>query len=103
MIPDVNIFDKETGKWYNGVPPVIGDGVNEFVIGKEMRTGEPLMSGTPIERLRFMQAQRYWYVTEIATCVLCGREKKNRHRVYKEPERAGRTLFIEDACQEHFI
>jgi len=44
---------------------------------------------------------KYWYSTEIQYCVVCGREKKYRERVY-EKEKSG-TTFVEYACGEHFI
>lgn len=44
---------------------------------------------------------KYWYSTEIESCVLCGREKKSRTRVYTK-EQSG-TIYTEYACPEHFM
>lgn len=44
--------------------------------------------------------KKYWYRTEIQVCVLCGREKKNRYRVY-DRSKSG-TIISEDACYDHF-
>lgn len=45
--------------------------------------------------------KKYWYVTEIEFCVLCGREKKTKYRVYIKPKNKIKTK--EHACSEHFI
>jgi hypothetical protein len=44
---------------------------------------------------------KYWYHTEINVCVLCGKETKTRERVYQK-DKAG-TVWIDDACHNHFI
>lgn len=48
-----------------------------------------------------VKRSNYWYLTEVKYCVLCGREKKSRERVY-DKEKSG-TVFTEFACDEHFI
>lgn len=45
--------------------------------------------------------KKYYYVTEIEYCVLCGVEHKRRDRVKEKPEVS--IKFIEFACDEHFI
>ena len=45
--------------------------------------------------------QKYWYVTDIYACVLCGKEKRYRYRVYIKPENS--TNWKDDACPTHFI
>lgn len=45
--------------------------------------------------------QKYWYMTEIDYCVICGREKKCRYRVYEKPEHS--IILKETACHGHFI
>ena len=44
---------------------------------------------------------KYWYLTEVEYCVLCGRERKSRERVY-DKEKSG-TVFTEFACGNHFM
>lgn len=43
---------------------------------------------------------KYWYVTEIYACVLCGREIKSKYRVYIKPDRS--IIWHDDACHNHF-
>lgn len=44
--------------------------------------------------------KKYWYRTDIDTCVLCGKEIRNKYRVYVENEKG---LHVrENACWEHF-
>ena len=50
-----------------------------------------------------MDKKKHWYVTEIEMCVLCGREKKYRSRVYEEPQPHLKTIVTDDACGEHFM
>jgi hypothetical protein len=47
---------------------------------------------------------KYWYLVEIWSCVLCGKEKKIRERQYtpKPKDPSMRTVWHEDACYEHF-
>jgi len=45
--------------------------------------------------------QKYWYVTDIYCCVLCGYEKKYRYRVYEKPE--FKINWHDDVCAEHFM
>ena len=47
-----------------------------------------------------MKTKKYWYRTEIRSCVLCGVEKKGRHRVYNK-ENKGLHIY-DDACAQHF-
>ena len=43
---------------------------------------------------------KYWYSTKIEECVLCGRQRKSRERVY-DKEKSGLKLS-QFACHEHF-
>ena len=43
---------------------------------------------------------KYWYMTYIQICVLCGVERRWRKRVYKEEEKG--TVQEDCACHEHF-
>ena len=45
--------------------------------------------------------RKYWYATDVYTCVLCGKEKRYKERVYNESEKT--TKYIDDACGEHFM
>lgn len=48
----------------------------------------------------------YWYYTEIEECVLCGRSKSYKERIYDrpKPENPGdRIILRQNACYEHFI
>ena len=45
--------------------------------------------------------RKYWYATDVYTCVLCGIEKRYKERVYNESEKT--TKYIEEACGEHFM
>ena len=49
--------------------------------------------------------KKYWYHTEIWSCVLCGRETVYKERRYTpKPEYPGdRIKWHENACHEHFI
>jgi hypothetical protein len=50
--------------------------------------------------------KKYWYMTEITECVLCGRETKIKYRVYNKPRpsnRADRMIYKQDACAIHFM
>ena len=47
--------------------------------------------------------RKYYYMEEITSCVLCGRETKYRWRVYEKPEPHLRVNWKEDACCIHFI
>jgi len=44
---------------------------------------------------------KYWYITEIETCVLCGYEMKYRYRVPTKPVHS--IILKDNACPEHFI
>jgi len=44
---------------------------------------------------------KYWYMTDIEVCVLCGEEKKYKYRVYEKPE--FNINMTEFACNEHFM
>ena len=48
---------------------------------------------------------KYWYQTDVYVCVLCGIEKKYKHRVYvPKPERYEfRYIMHDDVCPEHFM
>lgn len=45
--------------------------------------------------------KKYWYITDIEECVLCGKEKKYRYRIYEPPEHPIRIKQF--ACHGHFI
>lgn len=45
--------------------------------------------------------KKYYYITEIEECVLCGKEKKRRYRVNKKPKNS--IDFKQFACETHFI
>ena len=45
--------------------------------------------------------RKYWYTTDVYMCVLCGREKRYKERVYNESKKG--TKYIDDACGEHFM
>lgn len=45
--------------------------------------------------------KKYWYVTEIYACVLCGHEKKHKYRVYEKP--INKIIWHDDVCATHFI
>ena len=49
--------------------------------------------------------KKYWYHTEIWSCVLCGRETKYKERRYTpKPENYGdRNVWHDDACGNHFL
>ena len=47
--------------------------------------------------------KKYWYKEEIEVCVLCGKEKKSRWRVFEKPELYEKVKLIDFACGEHFI
>jgi len=49
--------------------------------------------------------KKYWYYTEIYTCVLCGRETKYKERRYtpKPKDYGDRNIWRDDACGEHFM
>ncbi len=44
--------------------------------------------------------RKYWYNTEIYGCVLCGKEKVGRERVYKEEQKG--THWHDYVCSGHF-
>jgi len=48
-----------------------------------------------------VEKPKYWYLTEVEYCVLCGRERKSRERVYDKAKSG--TVFTEFACNNHFI
>ena len=47
----------------------------------------------------------YWYFTEVVSCVLCGKETRNKERRYtpKPDNPSERTVWREDACHNHFM
>lgn len=45
--------------------------------------------------------KKYWYRTDVYSCVLCGKEKKFKVRVHSIEEQG--TFWKDDACPEHFI
>lgn len=49
--------------------------------------------------LKKPKSQKYWYNTDVYCCVLCGKEKRYKSRVYTEGEK--KTKWIDDLCWEH--
>jgi len=47
--------------------------------------------------------RKYWYVVETTACVLCGREKVDRYRVYEKPKPEQKHIWKDYACGEHFM
>jgi len=50
--------------------------------------------------------KKYWYMTEITECVLCGKTTNVKYRVYDTPRpdnRADRMIYRQEACSTHFI
>lgn len=45
--------------------------------------------------------RRFWYKTDVYSCVLCGKEKKYKERVYDEKDKG--TIWHDDACHGHFM
>ncbi len=50
---------------------------------------------------KIKKEQKYWYVQDVYSCVLCGKERKYRYRVNKKPEFP--INWKDDACPTHFI
>lgn len=44
--------------------------------------------------------RKYWYRDDVEVCVICGKETRNRERVYNESEKG--TIWRDGACWEHF-
>lgn len=53
-----------------------------------------------LKNKEMVKKHKYWYNTIIYSCALCGREKRNRERVYNKAESG--TEWIDDACWSHF-
>jgi len=51
--------------------------------------------------LLMVKPKKYYYITEIEECVLCGKEKSSRYRVKEKPKSS--ILIKQYACDEHFI
>lgn len=47
--------------------------------------------------------RKYYYMEEVITCVICGREKRYRWRVYENPEPHLRVNWKENVCYTHFF
>lgn len=45
--------------------------------------------------------QKYWYIKDVSECVICGKEKIYRYRVYTKPIES--LIWRQDACSIHFI
>ena len=43
---------------------------------------------------------KYWYRDEVDVCVLCGKEKHHKKRVYDKTEKG--TFLKDNACWKHF-
>jgi len=46
-------------------------------------------------------SRRFWYKKEVHSCVLCGREKIYKERVYDEKLKS--VKWVDYACPEHFM
>ena len=48
---------------------------------------------------------RYWYVTHVTECVLCGRSEIYRQRRYDDrpPDPVNRYVFEQFVCPEHLL
>lgn len=68
-----------------------------------MQTAETTTSSPNRTNVVLNEGQKYWYVVETTACVLCGREKTNRYRVYEEPKPEQKHIWKDDACGEHFM
>jgi hypothetical protein len=44
--------------------------------------------------------RKYWYKTDIYSCVLCGKEKVYKERVYNKKDKG--TYWHDDVCWGHF-
>ena len=44
--------------------------------------------------------KKHWYKTDVYACVLCGKERVYKERVYSEKEKG--THWHDDACSGHF-
>jgi hypothetical protein len=51
-------------------------------------------------RIGSVSKRKFWYRTDVYACVLCGKEKIGRQRVYNKDERG--THWHDDACAGHF-
>lgn len=47
--------------------------------------------------------QKYWYVTEVNCCVVCGCETREKHRVHEKPKPQEKNVWRDFACWTHFI
>jgi len=55
-----------------------------------------------IQATKDRMAAKYWYVTEIKSCVLCGVETINKHRVFEKPNNQERIKWQDTGCHTHF-
>jgi len=57
------------------------------------------------EEKQEMKVSKYWYLTRVYACVLCGAENRSRERVYgPKPEDPNERLIWNDtACPQHFF
>lgn len=46
------------------------------------------------------KSKKYWYRKNIYACVVCGKEKVDKERVYKEDEKG--IKWYDEACHSHF-
>jgi hypothetical protein len=69
-----------------------------------MHTNVQVSNSAQIAQNRLLnEGQQYWYVIETTACVLCGREKVNRYRVFEKPKPEQKYIWIDDACGDHFM
>lgn len=59
------------------------------------------MENKILQPLLIKAKSKFWYHKEIRCCVLCGREKIYKERVYNENEKG--TKCVDYACPEHFM
>lgn len=45
--------------------------------------------------------RKYWYKTNTHTCVLCGKERVLRERVFNKSQKG--THWHDTACSDHFL
>lgn len=63
---------------------------------QNLNNAETQALNTPV-----VSKRKYWYRTDVYACVLCGKEKIDRQRVYNK-DKAG-THWHDDTCGEHFF
>lgn len=77
-------------------------------VEKSMSAGTTVDSSTKADDISVIQpianvnvSRRFWYRKEVHSCVLCGREKIYKERVYDEKLKG--VIWVDYACPEHFM